>query len=238
MGACGQPIGQRKDKYPGRAMFPGHGTATPMQPTDPHPSQPHLDPASWGRLVDSLDIASIFVVIGSWIGPQFQAAIAVEDIWQETLWLAWRDRQQHTWQHLVAYRNWLLGIARHRIDDACRRALRHKRGGGKAATAFTDLGTQDSVSGYLPPQSTTPSRIASHRERARVMASALDRLEVPLRDVVRLRLFEELPVHSVAEQLGIPLSTAKERLMRGVTRYRDLLGVIEGEGRSRAEPAP
>jgi RNA polymerase sigma factor (sigma-70 family) len=201
----------------------------PTEAQPPQPLQPHLDPNAWGRLVDSLDVASIFVAIGSWISGEQKSRIAVEDIWQETLWLAWRDRQQHDWKGLGPYRGWLLGIARHRVADACRQAGRQKRGGVKAAAAFTDL-APDSVSGYLPPQSTTPSRIAGHRERAMVMERALQTLEPSLQQVVQLRLFEELPTREVAERLAIPLSTAKERLLRGVQRYRDLLaGLLRGD---------
>ena len=76
-----------------------------------HHDAPHLEPASWGRLVDSLDVANIFVVIQNWLGDKLRAEVSVEDIWQETLWLAWRDRSQHEWRNLTAYRAWLLGIA-------------------------------------------------------------------------------------------------------------------------------
>jgi RNA polymerase sigma-70 factor (ECF subfamily) len=201
-----------------------------VPPAAPHQPQPHLDPTSWGRLIDSLDVATIFVVLSSWIGPQFRREVSPEDVWQETLMLGWRDRQQHMWRNLATYRAWLLGIARHRIDDACRRAGRQKRGGGPAAATFTDLAGQDSVSGYLPPRSTTPSRVAGHRERALLMEGALQALEPPLQELVRLRLFEELPVRTIAERLDIPLSTAKERLLRGVKRYRELLtGRLHGD---------
>ncbi len=202
------------------------------------PGQPHLDPGSWGRLVDSLDIASVLVVLSSWIGPQLRGVIGAEDIWQETLWLGWRDRHQQTWRNLVGFRSWLLGIARHRIDDAARRRLRHKRGGGRAAAVFSDLASQGSASAQLPPRSTTPSRIAGHRERAVIMERAQGRLPQSLREVVHLRLFEELPMIEVAARLAIPLSTAKERLVRGVQRYREVLAA-ELRGDSIAEgPSP
>jgi hypothetical protein len=50
--------------------------------------QPHRDPTEWGRLVESLDVASVYVVIQSWPGARLRATVAVEDIWQETLWLS------------------------------------------------------------------------------------------------------------------------------------------------------
>lgn len=186
----------------------------------PEPPAPHLDPTTWGRLVDTLDPAPILVVIGSWIGPDARREVAVEDVWQETLWMAWRDRHQHDWQGLGRYRAWLLGIAHNRVREAVRKFARKKRGGGTALTRFSELGGHETVDGYLPPQSTTPSRTATHLERARVLEQVLLSLEEPLRDVVRLRVFEEVSLVESAQRLGLPLSTFKDRLVRGLRSYR------------------
>ena len=75
------------------------------------------------------------------------------------------------------------------------------------------------------------------RERARAMERALDGLEPDLREVVRLRLFEEIPMREVAERLQLSLSTAKERLLRGVTSYRFRLRQLLGRDEESA-PQP
>ncbi|MCA8977199.1 MAG: RNA polymerase sigma factor [Planctomycetes bacterium] len=191
-------------------------------------SAPHRDPTEWGRLVESLDIASVFVVIGSWLSPRLRPVVSVEDIWQETLWCSWRDRDQHEWQNISAWRRWLLSIAHNRVRDAARTAGRTKRGGDTNTSSFSVLAGHDSVSSLLPPGSTTPSRVAGFAERARAMERALATLEPDLRTVVQLRLFEEIPMRDIAAQLGLPLSTAKERLLRGVTRYRHRLRLLLG----------
>jgi RNA polymerase sigma factor (sigma-70 family) len=190
--------------------------------------EPHRDPTEWGRLVESLDVASVFVVIASWLGPKLRGAVSVEDIWQETLWCSWRDRDQHEWRGLSQWRVWLLSIARNRVRDAGRLMGRTKRGGDHQTAPFSELADRESVSAMLPPGSTTPSRVMGFRERARAMELALDSLEPDLRAVVHLRLFEEVPMRGVAEQLQLSLSTAKERLLRGVTRYRHRLRQVLG----------
>jgi RNA polymerase sigma factor (sigma-70 family) len=191
---------------------------------------PHHTPASWAEVVDSIDAANVFVVISGWLGPQARAELSVEDIWQETLWMAWRDRHQHTWVSLSRYRGWLLGIAKNRIHDMVRSLARKKRGGALRTARFSDLGGSDTVSGILPPRSTTPSRMASNMERARTFERALAALEPTLRDMVRLRLFEELSTDEAAQQLQIPLSTAKHRLVRGMQAYRRELEHSLGDG--------
>lgn len=187
------------------------------------PRQPHQDPANWARLLDTLDLSSVFVVIDAWLGPALRQHVQPEDVWQETLYCAWRDRQQHTWTTLSAYRAWLLTIARHRIADLARHQGREKRGGGHAPARFSELAAGDPVSHMLPAHSTTPSRIADHRERAAIMRRVLESMPGELGDLVRLRLFEELPIRRAAEQLGVPLSTAKERFVRGLQEYQRLL---------------
>lgn len=205
-----------------------------MTETPREPVPPHQDPSSWGGLVESLDVASVFVVINGWIGPRLRGQLAAEDIWQETLWCSWRDRRQHEWRNLSAWRMWLLSIARNRVRDAGRSAGRTKRGGELDTAPFSVLTDRDSISALLPPGSTTPSRVAGHHERARAMETALESLEPDLQQIVRLRLFEEVPMREIATQLDLPLSTAKERLLRGVTRYRtrlrQLLGSDEDSG--------
>lgn len=203
-------------------------------PREPGPNavggsdQPHRDPTEWSRLVETLDVASIFVAIGSWLGSKLRAQVSIDDLWQETLWLSWRDRDQHDWRGLSAFRIWLLSIARHRVLDAARNLGRKKRGGERVTAPFSVIAGAESVSSMLPAGSTTPSRIAGHKERAQAMEQALETLEPELRTIVQLRLFEEVPMREIAQQLDLPLSTAKERLLRGVTRYRHRLRLLLG----------
>jgi RNA polymerase sigma factor (sigma-70 family) len=210
-----------------------------MPPTRDSAGAPHLDPTEWGRLIDSIDAASVFVLIGGWLGPRARG-VSVEDVWQETLWLAWRDRQQHEWVNLRKYRAWLLGIARNRAHTVLRGERRLRRGGQFHHERFSALGGNETVGHYLPPQSTTPSRIATNLERARLLEQALEAVDETLRELVRLRLFEERSTQEAANLLGIPLSTAKDRLVRGTQSYRAaltrLLGVDSAIGNAEQRP--
>ena len=56
-----------------------------------------------------------------------------------------------------------------------------------------------------------------------MIEEALRELPPKLEEVVRLRLFEELPMRVVAERLGISRSTATERFFRGTALYQSCL---------------
>jgi DNA-directed RNA polymerase specialized sigma24 family protein len=86
-------------------------------------------------------------------------------------------------------------------------------------------------------QSTTPSRIAAHRERSEVLREALASLPDELRDVVRLRLFEDLTCEQVAERLGLGVSAVKHRFRKGGALYRERLAHLASEPRGRPLPS-
>ena len=133
----------------------------------------------------------------------------------------------------------LLGIAKNRIRHAAEWMNAKKRGGDRRVENFSTLveSGDGSVSALLPPDSTTPSRVAGHAERAAVMEAALYSLPPELEGVVRLRFFEQLPMSKVAEHLGISLPTAKKRLFRGLVFYRARLKDRLSSFRSRGESA-
>ncbi len=199
---------------------------------------PHQDPNAWDRLIERVGSGSILVLISSWMSMRLKQQLSAEDIWQETLCMAWRDREKHRWQGPRSYRGWLLAIAKNRIRDAADWMDAQKRGGDRRVETFSALvGSRDgSISALLPARSTTPSRIAQHAERAAAMAAALGSLPSELEQVVRLRLFEQLSMRCVAESLGIPLPTAKKRMLRGTTLYRAKLKDCLSSLRSSVDP--
>jgi RNA polymerase sigma factor (sigma-70 family) len=197
-------------------------------PIDP---PPHADPARWDELVEAMNPAAILVVIASTMSRQLKDQCSPEDIWQETLTHAWRDRDQHVWQGPSAFRAWLFEIARNRIREAARGLSAGKRGGGRAPARFSELGATPSISisGMLPVDSVTPSRLFAHSEKAALMSRALAELPAELEPVVRMHLVEELPMETVADALGIGVSSAWHRYRKGSELYARRLSALEGD---------
>lgn len=190
-------------------------------------SAPQAEPAGFDQLVEAVGPDACLVAIGRMIGPELRAWCSAEDLWQETLALAWRDREQHRFEGVRAYRAWLLAIARNRARDLARRAAAQKRGDGRVGLFPDQEGTGDrTLSAWLPPDSRTPSRVAQHAERARLMREALDTLPDELEPVLRLHLFEERTMESVAEELELHLSAAWRRYRKAAALYATALETL------------
>jgi RNA polymerase sigma-70 factor (ECF subfamily) len=178
---------------------------------------------SWEELVEAANCASLLVVIESRLGAAMRARIQPEDILQDSLLQAWRDRESVRFDSPRAFRSWLLTIIDHRIRDTADHLSARKRG-GLAASPGASLGPE-------PGGSTTPSRIATQKEQAAMMSEALNAVPPEWRDVVCLRLFHQLTLQQVAEQLSLSLAVVRTRLRRGSEVYRQRLRAA-GIGRS------
>jgi RNA polymerase sigma factor (sigma-70 family) len=202
-------------------------------PADPSPS-PLADAARWPEVVDSVGVPSLLVVIHQRMGARLRASCTAEDIWQQTLAHAWRDRTRFRWDGIARFRAWLLAIANHRIQDELDKLSAGKRAGDASARHFSEMESPSgSISSFLPGITNTPERLAYYRERAQMMRDALAALPPELEVFVRRHLFDEEPIEAIGESIGVPRSTAFARFRKGselyARRLRDLLASSGGE---------
>jgi len=181
----------------------------------------------WDDLIEAVSPPALLMVIASRMSPSLQRTTPPEDIWQEVLLHAWRDRLRCEWRGLKSFRSWLLTIIDHRIRRAAELQATLKRGGDIrmiSESAFRSDGSTDDQSDWAGPAgSVTPSRLAMYKEQAAAMQAALEALPEEFRDVVRLRLFDQLTMEEIAEQLETTLGAVRYRFGRGAERYRQLL---------------
>ncbi|MEM7204360.1 MAG: sigma-70 family RNA polymerase sigma factor [Planctomycetota bacterium] len=128
-----------------------------------------------------------------------------EDILQET-WVAALGRPKK----LRSAKAWLAQAARNLALEKRRSAGRRRRREHVAA--------RDEV---LPATDAMVERLQAQRR----VADAITDLEEPYRTALLLRFFEELPPREVARRLGLPSSTVRSRIQRGIERLR---GRLEG----------
>lgn len=183
------------------------------------------DPDVWSSLVAAAHPEMILVLIGYRMGPELRARHSPEDLWQEALLKAWQARSTLVWQGMPAFRSWLVRIAGNCIEDHRDREQAKKRTPIEPGSADSALG-RDAAE---PWASTTPSRIATARERANAMAKALESLPEDLREVLRLRIFEDAKIEAIATSLGIGESAVRHRFRRGAQLYRERLLALLGE---------
>ena len=179
-------------------------------------------PGDWAALIESIGPASLLAVIEKRLGERLRDRYTPEDVLQEALLLAWRDREKFDWRGARAFRAWLLTVIDHRIADLADHENAKKRGGSHGIFREGDLrGSHAQLPDVLG--STTPSRIASHREQARTMRMSVEKLPEELRDVVWMRLFEQRQLAEIAELLGIGESAVRHRLRKGSELYQRIL---------------
>ncbi len=179
----------------------------------------------WNELIEAIDPASLLVVIERRMSERLKRADPAEDILQQALLHAWRSRTACEWRGIKRFRAWVLTIIDHRIRDAADRAGAAKRGGGREAAPFSALratgprATRESE--YCGPiASTTPSRIAIYKEQAAAIRTTLESLDDDVRDIVRMRLLEQLSLEEIAERLELGVSAVRHRFRKGSETYR------------------
>lgn len=198
-------------------------------------SAPHV----WEQLVDAVDPASLLVVIDRRMGAGVKDTETPEDILQEALLHAWRDRARFEWRGVASFRSWLLTIIDHRLQDVADRNSAVKRSAAGPTVPFSvleDGGVTSSAEPAFPAGSTTPSKLASYREQAAAMHTALDGLPEDLREVVRLRLFEQCPLEEIAHRLDLGVEGVRHRFRKGSEFYERRLRAALGS-RSSSIPA-
>jgi RNA polymerase sigma-70 factor, ECF subfamily len=148
---------------------------------------------------------------------------AADDIFQETF------LQVHisadTFDPARRFKPWLFTIAANKARDMLRKRVRRQevdisapvkggRNGGKSGDeggqTFVDLMEID-----IP----APEEGLEARERDRLVQEAIDRMPLPLREILLLAYFQRLSYAQIAEELQIPLGTVKSRLHSAVAAF-------------------
>jgi RNA polymerase sigma factor (sigma-70 family) len=140
-------------------------------------------------------------------------ADASEDIEQET-WIRAMTRPP---RDTGVLRSWLRtvarNLARNRVRDEARRAER-----------------ESSVARH--EWSVSSDEIVEKESLRRAVVDAVLSLEEPYRTVLLLRFYDELPSAAIAARLGIPGSTVRTRIQRGLARLRERLDANIPGGRA------
>lgn len=126
-----------------------------------------------------------------------------QDVWQRVI------AARTGWTPDAGFATWLYTIAHHRLGDHWR-ALKHR----PAAPADADERLARLADGD------TPERVLSDFERRRQLQLALDGLPEEQREVLLLRLEQELTLEEIGEVTGVGRETVKSRLRYAMDKLR------------------
>ncbi len=184
------------------------------------------DDAVWASLVERAGPASLLVVIHARMGELLRSRFSPEDVLQDSLLLAWRDRASFEWKGLRAFRQYLLQVIDHRLHDLADQEAALKRGGG-AAPQRLQISGADVPAALL--QSTTAGRMAIYKEQASHIRAALSDVSAEFREIVHLRLLEHMTTEQISHRLDLGHAAVRYRLRRGSQEFSLALRARLGE---------
>ena len=126
-----------------------------------------------------------------------------QDVWQRVI------ASRSGWKPDAGFATWLYTIAHHRLGDHWR-SLKHR----PSAPADAD----ERMARVADPD--TPERVLSEFERRRQLQLALDDLPEEQREVLLLRLEQELTLEEIGEVTGVGRETVKSRLRYAMDKLR------------------
>jgi RNA polymerase sigma factor (sigma-70 family) len=126
-----------------------------------------------------------------------------------------------------SFKSWLFAVAAnvHRNQNRWRHQEKRRR-----TEVSIDTAAQDDVSPPDPPsQEAAPDRTTFDRERREALARAMARLPPQMRQVLALRIDQDLKYREIATVLQISVETVKAHLFQARQRLRAELGEGYGE---------
>lgn len=138
------------------------------------------------------------------------------DLSQEAFLKAWKGLE--TFHFESAFSTWLYRLT----SNACLDFLRaQKRRRTVSLTAEDDDGEEVQIE--ITDPAPNPEQAALAAEDRRMLASALDALDDEAREIITLRVIDDLSYDRIAEVLGIREGTVKSRLSRAREKLRKKL---------------
>ena len=154
------------------------------------------DEDAWSALV-STTLRPIYRLCASYA----PSAAEAEELTQEVYFKLWENL--HRYRPGSNFMAWAWRVARNLLIDAHRRSRRER------SAAWLDPEIIDRL-----PASDDPHEHTVHRQRLRLIATAMRQLPEELATLILMRDFSGLSYQEIAEGLDLPLGTVKSRLNR------------------------
>jgi RNA polymerase sigma-70 factor (ECF subfamily) len=172
--------------------------------------------------------AYLHVLARAQLGRHLRGKCDSADVVQETLLEAHRDFAAFNGSAEPELLAWLRRILSHNLFNEARRFGAQQRDTSREVSLDqVRAGVEHSsvaLARGLAADTPTPSQVASQRESAVRLADALARLPDDYRDVLLLRIFEELPAEEVAQRMNRSAGAVRMLQMRALQALREVMG--------------
>jgi RNA polymerase sigma-70 factor, ECF subfamily len=163
------------------------------------------------------------------VGRRLRAKLDFDDLMQELSLEAHRDIAQFRGRSEGEFVSWLRKVFATIVSNQVRHYLGTRRRDLRREQPIA-VGRDDTSRAVIDrrlvaPQS-SPSQQAARRERAEMLAEALDTLPPTYREVIILRNIEGLSFGEVAARMGRTEDSVKNIWLRALSRLRRLLGDV------------
>lgn len=164
--------------------------------------------------------------IRSELGDRIRQRLDSQDVMQQVYLDALNNISRFVDHGHDSFFAWLRRIALNRICDVDRKAFQTLKRGSELREADLRRGDDSIVSllDALAVSGTTPSRVAGHADRARILRQALDQLSDDQREVIQLRYLSQLSVSETAAKMDRTERAVRSLCVRALIRLRELLG--------------
>ncbi|HBH46480.1 MAG: hypothetical protein A2445_03980 [Candidatus Jacksonbacteria bacterium RIFOXYC2_FULL_44_29] len=169
------------------------------------------------------DEKSLELLIRSYLQPIYSFvyrylgnATDVEDVTQEVFVRVWRNLKKFDTNK--PFKTWLFSIAKNAAIDWQRK---------KKLIPFSDFETENGDNPFLeniPDPAPLPSELLARADLALVLNEAMDQLPVKQKMTLFLRYNDHFTFREIAESLGEPLNTVKNRHLRALIALKKIIG--------------
>lgn len=139
------------------------------------------------------------------------------DLSQEAFIKAWRSIGQYQFE--ASFSTWLFRLT----SNVCIDHLRRKKRRQETSLTESFEGSDEAEEFSLPDTAPLPEEQAIANETKLALAQAMERLGPEHREILQLRVVEDLPYEQIAEILDIRVGTVKSRLARARLSLRKIL---------------
>jgi RNA polymerase sigma-70 factor, ECF subfamily len=171
--------------------------------------------------------AYLRVLARAQLGRHLRGKCDSSDVVQETLMEAHRDFAAFQGSAEPELLAWLRRILAHNLYNEARRFAAQQRDTSREVSLDqVRAGVEHSsvaLARGLAADTPTPSQLASQRESAVRLADALDRLPEDYREVLMLRIFEELSAEEVAQRMNRTAGAVRMLQMRALQALREVM---------------